>query len=516
MTSFRIDFAMNRGHEMLLDREAGIGRAELDDIELHMLQSQRIPFVLPMDWLELDGRVTFRYRLDGYKMIRHRLQMQPLTMNQFYAILLGVADALDECRNYMLRPENFLLDEQFVFSGDRLHDIRLAYVPMKGKDWTAAPAAEGMLMLIIKLTAHVDQLDGNGLQRVLQHADAAKWSLSELKSLLLELIGDEGSARPKERLQLPKEEVNAQPHPAPPESSSQSQPKARVSSWSTTGAGDAGAGKLPNAQPFYALPSDAGRSGGGDWAGMNDGDAYAEIEDEEEADSRNGSRRSRSKWLFGAAYTIIVATVWRFIYFNAKNGQSLLMCAGITLLLGAFLLAIGFKREKEQEVWRELDDTDEGDFDASVADAESVLRSRQAAFQAERLDSYASPAAQRVVEPTALLGSERVERGAAEPRVWLERSWEGEQTRIELQDRNFVIGRTGEQLDYEDETSKVSRIHLEIAYSKGERLAKDVGSRNGSLLNGQAMIAYKAYKLAIGDIIHLAGADGPAYELKSG
>ncbi len=190
MQSFRIDFEMNQGHEMTIDRESGICRGELDEIELHMLHSEKIPYLLPVDWFELDGKVTFRYKLSGMKMLLHRLQQQPLTMEQYYTLILGVTDALFECKHYMLRPEGCLLDEQFIFTSERLHDIHLAYVPMKGGAEEQMIGAGDLLSLIVRFTSYIDKIDGEGLKRVLHHLTGKKWPLVELRATLLDLIGE--------------------------------------------------------------------------------------------------------------------------------------------------------------------------------------------------------------------------------------------------------------------------------------------------------------------------------------
>ena len=176
MHNYRIDFTMNHGHEMTLDKESGIERGELDDIELQMLQGQSIPHLLPIDWLELNGKVTFRYALNGFKMLYHRLQQSPITMQQYYMLILGIIDALDECKHYMLRPEGCMLNEHYIFVGEQLHDIRLAYVPMKESSnhlWRSE-----LLTLVATFTAYVDQIDGEGLKRVLVHLTGQKWPLN--------------------------------------------------------------------------------------------------------------------------------------------------------------------------------------------------------------------------------------------------------------------------------------------------------------------------------------------------
>ncbi|MNZ94995.1 FHA domain protein [compost metagenome] len=118
-------------------------------------------------------------------------------------------------------------------------------------------------------------------------------------------------------------------------------------------------------------------------------------------------------------------------------------------------------------------------------------------------------------EPTVLLGREKAKemKITVKPSAILKRSWRGQEDSIELKETSFKIGRAGEHASYADQASGVSRLHVEIEDVDGEYRAKDLGSRNGSLLNGQAMIPYKAYKLSMGDVIHLAGTEGPSYEL---
>jgi len=185
---YRIDFAMDRGHEMIVDRDNGIRREELEEVELNMLRSNRIPHLLPLTWFELDGRVTFRYTLSGRRMLSHRLAVQSLTMEQFYMMLLGVVEALDECRHYMLRPEGCLLDDQYLFIGEQWNDISMAYVPLKQPEQSNAGTAN-LLALVVRWTAHISAIHGAGLQRLLQLLNQSNWPLTELRMALLELGG---------------------------------------------------------------------------------------------------------------------------------------------------------------------------------------------------------------------------------------------------------------------------------------------------------------------------------------
>lgn len=118
------------------------------------------------------------------------------------------------------------------------------------------------------------------------------------------------------------------------------------------------------------------------------------------------------------------------------------------------------------------------------------------------------------VEATVLLAEREMDSaGSKGPALY--REWAGGGSWIEWQDEKFTIGRLGEQVSYEEEAHGISRLHLELEREGGAYIAKDLGSRNGSALNGEVMIPYKSYPFSAGDVIQLAGSNGPKYELKT-
>uniref|UniRef100_UPI003B8A819D FHA domain-containing protein n=1 Tax=Cohnella rhizosphaerae TaxID=1457232 RepID=UPI003B8A819D len=61
------------------------------------------------------------------------------------------------------------------------------------------------------------------------------------------------------------------------------------------------------------------------------------------------------------------------------------------------------------------------------------------------------------------------------------------------------------QLSMSTTRGGISRAHLEMLRRQGKWLAKDLGSRNGSWLNGSPMAPYEAYPLEAGDCLQMAG-----------
>ncbi|MGO4109185.1 DUF6382 domain-containing protein [Paenibacillus sp. YAF4_2] len=490
---FMIDFSINRGHEMIIDRKNGIRREELDGLELQMLQSSKIPHLLPIEWLEIDGRVTFRYGLAGRKMLLHRLQVQPLTMEQFYTLLLGIVEAFEECKHHMLRPEGCLLDDQYLFVGEQLNDIAVAYVPLKEGQLDGVPSAGDLLSLVVRWTAYIQEIDGAGLQRVLQPLNGSKWPLSELRSVLLGLIGDafiQSGPRPNQPIV---------PSFIPAARQSESIDPLR----------------LQTEMPIPQVKLHAA-----------DNQPIQLVEVEEEPDSDTTKKKL---WITAAVVAIAVACVWKYIYMPSHSRSSLYISLGLSFMGIAALYMVWMRRlptgllaqnEESEEfipesqplgMWPRYEEEerlmDKAEFNIPAKPIVD-LEAGSYAYVGNTADLRSK---ENAAEATVLLMEREGEQGL-EPSLY--REWAGGGAWINWQEVRFTIGRLGEQVSYEEEAHGISRLHLELEREAGTFRAKDLGSRNGSMLNGQTMIPYKSYPLAVGDVIQLAGSSGPKYELK--
>ncbi|MEK3881967.1 DUF6382 domain-containing protein [Paenibacillus sp. PL2-23] len=497
MGQLRIDFAMNRGHEMMIDKEGGIARSELDELELQILRAQQVPYLLPMDWYEVDGKVSFRYSLAGMKMLAHRLQQEPLTMEQYYGLLLAVTDAILECKDYMLRPETCLLNEQFLFIGDRLTDIRMAYMPLK-QPWSHDQSLpDSLLSLAVRWTTYIETIDGVGLKRLLQRLSHSRSPLADLRETLLELIAGACPAV------LPQEEAHREADGDVVQSGIRGSRLDALSMVSVT-AEDVYDGH--EAEP--SVPSD--------------------------------KRRLSGRWGMIAAGALVVACVWRFLYVSDPSQTNLLLSAALTLLVAAGLLMLSRRSSALFLDNKSIMAAHEDDMELYSGPLPAAKKAWRAEYGGERsLSSFITPGTTTsmgnyALSPPAGAGGER-SRHAAETAVleakeqageastillsearWLSRMWNGQEEKITLDAEVFKIGRSGDGVSYSDPAEGISRLHLEIEQIGDEHHAKDLGSRNGSLLNGKLMVPYKAYKLELGDRIHLAGDKGPLYELRAG
>ncbi|REE67262.1 pSer/pThr/pTyr-binding forkhead associated (FHA) protein [Paenibacillus taihuensis] len=502
MDELKVDFAIKRGNEMIVDLESGITRERLDPLEIQMLQRQRIPMLLPVEWLEMDGQITFRYLFTGKRILMHRLQTQQLSMMEFYTLLLAIVETLDDCRHYMLRAENFLLHEQYIFAGDSWEHISLVYVPLRGERMVAS-AGEAVLAMAVRFVGAIDQPNGAGLQRVFQHLRDEYVSWTSLRQTLLSLLGDGYRAeRTGPSPVIDFDAVRTQQSKAVEDSAEREPLNFRD--------------ETPARPARFNLSEEPERD-----AIMAD-----QLPESQQAEATV----SRTKWIIGALFMLVNGLIWRYLYMAAPSRTSLLMSSGLSLMSIAALLVFRQKRNshasneeagwtshQKQSEWQEEDDFTPDSRLLSKLTYKSSTQLHLANIETAVSKTDESQLWDRATpnDATVLLGSSQSAKGGAEATdgcsSWLERQT-GERTeQIKLEQQHFVIGRSAEGAQYADSSYGISRAHLEFINSKGNWSAKDMGSRNGSMLNGNTMIPYKPYALTDKDLIQLAGEKGPKY-----
>jgi len=359
MERIQVDFAMQRGHEMIIRRDPPFARADLDEVDLQMLQAERPPGLLAVDWFEMDGSVTFRYAIDGRKLLSHWLITGSFGMNEYISLMLGIVEALDNCGHYLLRESCCLLEEKFLFIGGDWRDVALTYIPLR-EPHAKKPIREELLGLAVRLMGKVERVDGEVVQTMLRLLDDPPASWSKLRVGLLQLLvseprGASGSpnadnpratpyAHPASSLMKPE---NSAPHVA--ERSDCPQAPGAVH------APDHADNRTGEAIEWHVTADDGEQPDG---PAKNRFDLLGKIIrreepadtpppetsmfDEREWPGTTGRIRDagRARWLSASGAILAVALIWRYIYLPSPGTDRLLISLGATLLAagGLFLL----------------------------------------------------------------------------------------------------------------------------------------------------------------------------------
>ncbi|MDT0121479.1 DUF6382 domain-containing protein [Paenibacillus sp. RRE4] len=568
------DFVRNGGTFMVLEKADGLRMEELSRIQIGMLTSNRIPRLLPLFTREIDQNVTLQYDISGYKMLSQMLKSSQISLPVLYNFLFQLAEALMECRHYMLEPQNLCIQEDYIFIQGAMGqgELGLVYVPMMNAHARQEKQTPQLFRdLVIKLMAHVQELEGEGIQRVLQLCDVERWDIRQLRELLLELCTGK-PARPISS-QLPEKKSEASFNYNKPDTEQSDrhqrghqqiiQPDTDIKKvdpysksllhWPT-----AGQPSTRNTNYFDRNQTSTQLESSSSFVSAD----QKNVEMEEQ-NSVTGSSRITYIWL---GCLVSMALVWRFIYMQQPSQNAMILSTALSIGLIAVaswmwkrtgdsarksgvhmpfsLSVISRKKDKEakveeemfQESWRwnamDKPKEDKGKSIESlpeVAEDHTSFRLRNMSISplnltsGERLNPPYTEKQERewgstsrlhitdsTVEATVNLQPldelSNEDSNAKQPLYYLERTLnKGEGSRrVDVKGASFVIGRAADMVQYVDNSTGVSRAHVELSRSKSGYALKDLGSVNGTMLQGNLLAPYKEYPLTDGDTFILA------------
>lgn len=526
MSGFVTDFFRNGGTYMIINAEGGLHSDHLNRIQRNMLASVTIPNLLRLDIREIDFEVTLHYEITGKRMLSQCLKSDWMTMTEFYSLLLQIVKVLDSSKEYMLTDGNYLLDEEHIFVEEPLSSgtVYLTYLPLLDIS-SEQSISQSLLTLVNRLMTRVTDMEGSGIQKIIGLCGGELFSVAGLKKLLTSLLLDEATVAP----QLTENSLNHLNLPL------------------------ADYPQNPSRMNFTFDPASLGDR------------SFGEEEDDAcpgEPEISRTEIKPTYLWL-GAA--LLGALVWKFAYWDRPTNVGLYISIGISAALILIVLFINSGRidlgrffrsdsslkrsedENQDHEERKVHFDGKGDIDregkigstyhgklhryeekwrwneGSEALGLSSTSAKQAGgnmapiavespisdpVQIPLLPSMSNRASAEPAPATVLLkdlsGADQLKTGNVVH--YLERkpnSGMGAE-RIPLPKGSFIIGRSEDLAQYVEKEAGVSRAHVELMIRENGCCIKDLGSRNGTKLNGELLAPYKDYPLEPGESFSIA------------
>lgn len=482
----QVNYVSEHGHYMVLTFPHG-EQGDLSSFQLNMLSANRIPRLLELQVEAKDGRIRLHYKITGKKMLAHRLRMERLTLREYYKLLLRIVEVLDDSRMYMLQPGQYVLDEQYIYCGSGMHDLYFTYIPkekLEGKHTVSSDFQR----LAAKWVHRVAELHGSGFQELMRYLEEEAFNLPELKQLLHNQLN---------RLQ----ETPAASHGIPQSLELTEKPSAAD-------------------QKIIEEPQVWQESGGRHQAQP----IFPHMTTEEETGVRAAAAVDQRKKKLGTIVMLMLA--WGFIwklYADHPQESMLFVSTGLTLLSGAvaFVLLRNLRKAAEADTEEDLpvedwvtaygDGHHDGGFFARIGLAESGGHREPAKADIPVPEPFPSPMhptnlAMRTTlfsppDATVFIGKPAPKMKREEP--FLEFLKEGIREQASICKPGFVIGRAAEEVDLIHEEAGVSRLHAEIMKQPEGYGIRDLGSRNGTVLNGETLVPYQMQSLKEGDIVKI-------------
>lgn len=530
------DFVRDGGTYMILQTKEGLRPEDLNRVQRSMLAAVTVPNLLRLDIREIDYQISLHYDITGKRMLSQCLRSDKISMPEFYGLLLQVVAVLEDSKRYMLSPSGFLLDETHIFVEEPLSSgaMYFTYVPWKEAP-PGLPLSQSLLSLITRMLTCVSRVEGDGIPQLVRLCGDELFSLGELKKMLLHLLSDEPSAKSMsgERVGERKSILNEPlprmvPRPAVSSSRSAVVKEYVPRDISTT----TQSSKLSGATAHDSTDANAIRE---TWPGLED-EAMAAV-----------VTRIKPTYLV-LGLLLVDALGWKFLYLDRPGTLGLALGVLLTVLLGVTGVVLWRKFcsssiSQEEEAGdvpeeslgslgtlRPLGFTNEREFDSSSLGEHAAISERSESAAKVSMEAFVprsglpdmrvEPSGSVIPEPesevrfspptvllsrSALAGQDNPARERI-PRYYLERyeSAGGTAERIPLTPGSFVIGRSEDIAQYVENTSGVSRAHVEILVTSHGCTLKDLGSTNGTYLNGENVAPYKEYPLQNDDVFVLA------------
>ncbi|WP_028545921.1 DUF6382 domain-containing protein [Paenibacillus taiwanensis] len=562
---YHADFIKDGTVCMKLLRDPPVKSEELDVHPIKMMRQCSIPHLLALDVREIDYNVQLIYDISGKKMLQQQLRSESISELQYYEFLLQLLGIVEECRTYLLHPNQLLLHEQFMFIEGGLSHGRLyiPYIPVQEAIHEHA-ALHGIQHLAVQLSGNVQSWSGDSFQRVIRMLNDGSYSLSQVRRFLQANLSPtiqdstyihnnkEQFAHSEMSIPLQRQHVNthnkdllnveSRRHLSNAEHLSVSVHEATPvhlrSGWQHRFSGHEQFAENTIAE--HETDEGSYGFGGREKEENSVWNMQAGITDYEDS-VQMASRVPKRAGIIGAAISIIIVTAgWGLGYLRRNDNLGLILSCGTTLIgvwLGwawkkGWIFSL-FSHLRDQARLQRSDQTDSGRVelpDFASVELTSQLRDRliephqmqqkeiepiyketsantsgmhydQLPFQTTMLEMSQPDA---TVMLSDMVYAEQGHQGGM--RVIIERLGDDNKTVIDSIEANewpFVIGRADQGVQYYIPQRGISKLHCELISEETHISIKDLGSKNGTELHDELLIPYKSYLIQNGDSFKL-------------
>jgi hypothetical protein len=497
------EYSTQNGQSLVFTKKdnSDLTPSDLHAVQLKMIQSNQIPHMLPLALEHIDLVAKLHYDIKSKQKLVTYLRDNKTTMNDYYQLFLSIINTLEDASSYMLEQNQYILKMEFLYVGTHANDVYLTYLPIKDveKDTTVT---EDLKQLLTDVAGEIEGLQGNEFKSILNYIKQSSFSLPGLKKLLLELISLRSNVYQQQYA-----------HPDTQQTTESYQKTGQEENYRTEGQ------QSSSNQPIVAGSENA----------------------KKQKKKRNlPPLTSRERLYLILGSVLLLAMSWKLFEMSPTNGMLILSSLLSIVIVAGAVTYWKFWRpgvkpvETEETEQTEEPKKTEKAKQPKVAYEQSTPQAFRQEAQPEPVQPVFHPEPQRApLQPafaaeaafamdTTLLNVDHDDTVLLEeePEVGdvsaikvenfpvLTRESEGEESiPVEVDQQNFIIGRNDEAVSYVETAVGVSRIHVEIVKINDESYGvKDLGSKNGSKLNGNPMVPYKLYALNENDELTLGRA----------
>lgn len=168
------------------DKKEVFTNKDIDEIDFKMLSHNNIKNTIPVNFVNENNEISVVYDTKDYVTLADRNEFEPLTNKDFSQIILEIINTLDNAKTHMLTKEKYILDESRIYVGKNISDVNLVYLPVKYDD-TSVTTEDDLKELIFNLVVKVKDISTQNFMRVTQFIKHPNFSMNNLKKLIMEI-----------------------------------------------------------------------------------------------------------------------------------------------------------------------------------------------------------------------------------------------------------------------------------------------------------------------------------------
>lgn len=487
---------------------AGINpEQKLINYQIEMLENNNVSNIVKFDIRTKNGVSELWYDITGLSQIDAHIEKNKLRgeelikyFSQFITDILG-------SNKLFLEDKRFLLDSSAVFV-DKDMNPKLIYLPLEGYE---CDIKENFKKLFSKLSLEVEVAPGVGdmVQVLTKELNSEGFNFKSFATKLESLKKVSGN------------KAAVQNGTASKKPSVQPVPVQRVSQASI-----AAAQQMPQVQPAVQQPVQPIRKAAEPVTKKTNKSGKQEISDK--GDSNTAKKEKKTKGgntlLIILMQVIILLAIVGMIVTGLIDSFELTQKAGIVILVAALDYLVinklnGGEKKKEQKPKKETKDKksekkkNNTKNKASQKSDISFSLSNKPVFEASKPESIANVPKKDVSMQAAQIEEEATMINAddestvilqEESQAYIIENEGGIGTKTYINANPFVIGKSVQGTDLICQSKHVSRHHAQILSAAGQYYIMDMGSTNGTFLNGNRLEANMQYPLNSGDILTFA------------
>lgn len=162
-----------------------------EEYELHMLEKQKIPGLLPMQRTAADGLQTYLYEISGKQQIEDYLSGKKIDYAVLQRVLFSIQSLCQVLPDYLLREEGLSLELQFIYVNLEDGSMYFTYLPFGKKN--LPEAFKEFMEQVLRKINHQDLAATDLAYRIYQMCTRENANIGQMLAAALEKQDMEGS-----------------------------------------------------------------------------------------------------------------------------------------------------------------------------------------------------------------------------------------------------------------------------------------------------------------------------------